>query len=491
MAYPLISLALDYHRDPLVFRHLSEVRRPLPEGFEDLFAEFCTALAPAQMAETAEQYAIEPEELEEAARFLVRHVLLHPEADHYRSLGLNRGAGPEAIRRHYQWLIRMFHPDRVDTANEVWAFQATRLNQAYHTLRDVQRRQAYDADLPPYEARETPPAWFFQAQHPLVKLDRSRPVLEVRPRTRGSLAGLLGFALAGGSLVALLSMMNSEPELRLAPTEVRETHEAFPGYLVHDAPVRTNGPVPTPPEPPVVDESETILEIEEEVAVVGPVVPPVPVSLSREARNELIALMTGAAPPLAPPPPPKPEPAPEPQPEPAPKPKPIPKPEPKPTPKPETPPTPQVSVKIASAEPTPAIEPKPVAEPVRQASSTNVERAARLVIEQMQSAYRNRDASAFAALFTRTAQVNEGQGRSLIRSKYADLFQSTTETRLYIDPIDWRRHSNGRLTGSGSFSVSAKYQGSNVWQYARGRMDFVLVPDAGRYRISSMIYRIQ
>jgi hypothetical protein len=92
MAAPLVELALDYYRDPLAYRHLAEAERPLPQGFGALLAEFCTALSSARIAQTAAQLSADPGEMEEAARFFVRHVLLSPAGDFYRHLGLNRDA---------------------------------------------------------------------------------------------------------------------------------------------------------------------------------------------------------------------------------------------------------------------------------------------------------------------------------------------------------------------------------------------------------------
>ena len=133
-APPLVVLALDYHRDPLAHRSLSEVERPLPRDFEHLFSEFCAALSATRIHDTAAALGITPEELAEAARFLVRHALLDARGDYYRHLGLNRDASLEAIRQHYLLLIRMFHPDRLDDLAETEGFYATRINLAYQTL---------------------------------------------------------------------------------------------------------------------------------------------------------------------------------------------------------------------------------------------------------------------------------------------------------------------------------------------------------------------
>jgi outer membrane biosynthesis protein TonB len=482
MAQALVSLALDYYRDPLAFRHLGEVNRPLPDGFEELFAEFGAALAPARIEETAGQFDVAKAELDEAARFLVRHVLLNPEGDHYRCLGLNRGAASESIRRHYQLLIRMFHPDRADASNDFWAFHATRINLAYQTLRDAETRLAYDRDLPEYESRETPRAWFFRAQQPWIEFDYTkRPArrsLSRRSKSRPVWLYRLGLAVVAGSMLVLVSAMNRKPALELKAGRHVETYEAVPGYLA-DAPSTKAGDSPpadagepatagllaaSTEERPKPDQKQEKQEKQEDrhrpqetppstdpVAQVAPA-PKQTAPSQAEPRRE-----PSKAPPS----------------------KPVATVT-TPTPVPMPPPA-----KIAS------VESKPTTTSVPKAPSANPERAAQAVINRLQGAYRNRDAVAFAALFTQRARVNEGQGRSLIRSKYADLFQRSLEARLYIERIDWRRVSDDSLSGSGSCSVSIKYRDSNTWQYARGHIDFVLVRDGERYRIASMIYRIQ
>ncbi|MCK7575661.1 MAG: DnaJ domain-containing protein [Chromatiales bacterium] len=472
MVPQLVSLALDYHRDPLAFRQLGEACRPLPDGFEDLFAEFCAVLAPARIAETAEQFAVEPGELEEAACFLVRHVLLNPESDHYRCLGLNRGAEPEAIRRHYQLLIRMFHPDRAEASTEFWAFHATRINLAYQTLRDAEARRDYDSGLPEHESRETTLAWFFRAQQPLIEFDDTkRPArlsLSRRSKSRPLWLYGLGLAVVAGSMLVLVSAMNREPALKLEAGRHVETYEAVPGYLA-DTP--STKAVDSPPadagEPATagllaVSTEERLKPDRKQEKQEDRHTPP-ETSPSTDPVTRVAPVPKQTAPSQA-------EPRREP---------------PKPvttvaTPAPTPPPA-----KVAS------IESKPTTASVSKAPSANPERAAQVVIDRLQGAYRNRDAAAFAALFTQRARVNEGQGRSLIHSKYADLFQRSLEARLYIERIDWRRVADDSLSGSGSCSVSIKYRDSNTWQYARGHIDFVLVRDGERYRIASMIYRIQ
>ncbi|WP_373509104.1 J domain-containing protein, partial [Thiocapsa sp.] len=249
MAASLVALALDYYRDPLAYRHVAEVERSLPQGFGALLAEFCTALSSARIAETAAQLSADPGEMEEAARFFVRHALLSPSGDYYRHLGLNRDAPQESIRHHYQLLIRMFHPDRVDASTEVGAFYATRINLAYQTLRDPETRAAYDRGLPDLDAgvTETDPAWFFRPSMPV--LAGKRPARALRPRfARGrrlrvglaSIGAVVLGVLVLGSVYALIQA-NQKPALRLAASGSGVTAAPLPSYLAPSARIPGSG----------------------------------------------------------------------------------------------------------------------------------------------------------------------------------------------------------------------------------------------------------
>lgn len=62
--------------------------------------------------------------------------------DHYQQLGLSPDASVEAIRKRHRDLARRYHPD-MDSSAEA-AEKIRRVNEAYHTLNDVERRAAYD-----------------------------------------------------------------------------------------------------------------------------------------------------------------------------------------------------------------------------------------------------------------------------------------------------------------------------------------------------------
>ena len=64
-------------------------------------------------------------------------------SDHYQTLGVNRNADPDEIKKAYRRLAAKHHPDRGgDTAK----FQ--QIEEAYRVLSDPQKRQQYDNPMP-------------------------------------------------------------------------------------------------------------------------------------------------------------------------------------------------------------------------------------------------------------------------------------------------------------------------------------------------------
>lgn len=67
-----------------------------------------------------------------------------PEQDHYRLLRVRSDASLATLKRAHRELSRRYHPDH--NPDDAAAEEKTkRVNEAWHTLRDPARRQAYDA----------------------------------------------------------------------------------------------------------------------------------------------------------------------------------------------------------------------------------------------------------------------------------------------------------------------------------------------------------
>jgi len=253
----LIEMALAYYRDPLRYPRLADTRYPLPRGFGAMIPAFGSALMPRRIEATAEAMASSVEEVREAARFLVRQVLLAPGATPWRMLGFEAAASQRQVRQHYHLLIRLFHPDRqvagaaVPSATRLdWDTDcAARLNAAYHRLlvnpgtpgdqEDgygdlVENHQALSTLFVTDELRR-----YFQPQPPIVS---DRPRLSWWQRLRWATRQLVlwvALLLVLGAMVFLLvSLVWSEGvSLRMPAQPSRPPPSATQGQSTPERPV--------------------------------------------------------------------------------------------------------------------------------------------------------------------------------------------------------------------------------------------------------------
>jgi curved DNA-binding protein CbpA len=118
--------------------------RPLPEGVTDLLG-IAAASSSAALAAAAARF-LEPEaRVREAAQFYVREILLFPNADAYRVMGVEMGVNTDLIKTHHRLLQRWLHPDRLQHAAD--GIFAARVNAAWQQLRQPAQRARYDAEL--------------------------------------------------------------------------------------------------------------------------------------------------------------------------------------------------------------------------------------------------------------------------------------------------------------------------------------------------------
>jgi hypothetical protein len=114
---PGIALALDLARMPALAPSLEKT--PLPA---DVFEIMRIATASPEVCQSASQRTGQPAAvLIEAARFYVQQILLRPDADPYRVLGLPPGASRELARRHLRCLLQWLHPDVNSDWDSVYA----------------------------------------------------------------------------------------------------------------------------------------------------------------------------------------------------------------------------------------------------------------------------------------------------------------------------------------------------------------------------------
>src|SRR4249920_2447982 len=80
--------------------------------------------------------------------------------DYYNILGVERGAADEEVKKAYRRLARKYHPDVSKEANAKEKFQE--VSEAYETLRDKEKRAAYDSlgSHRPGQDFRPPPDWF-------------------------------------------------------------------------------------------------------------------------------------------------------------------------------------------------------------------------------------------------------------------------------------------------------------------------------------------
>lgn len=225
MIPPLVDLALDYYRNPLAYSHLADGSFPLPRGFAQQFSALCSALSPLHIDATAKSMDSSPEELEAAARFFARHVLLDPSTTCYRSLAVSPSASRPVIREHYLFLIKLFHPDRLPNATETDLACSRRLNTAYQVLSDPGRRTRYDREhlRGKQRLRHSDPREFFGPHRvPLQAADaRPRPALAAKISIWGVVLGIGCVVLSVGAF-ALWELRPARPLRALAPLETTQ-----------------------------------------------------------------------------------------------------------------------------------------------------------------------------------------------------------------------------------------------------------------------------
>ena len=298
MSLELLFLALDFYRAPLRYSLLTEPERPLPRGFEALLGQMGTALLPSNLASAAERLQRPPQEIEAAARFFVRQVLLLPGADHYRVLGLSPNAGEVQVRQHYQLLVRLFHPDRMGEDQETEGSETARLNLAYQTLRDPEERYRYDRALETDGRRNAPAPSMREVLRPAGPMRDWRRAGSWPPLWLPKLRWVLAGSLIVGVLLAvpIFTLVGSgSPGLRMSEDRA-ERPPPLPAYLQGGRREHADAPATPPPaaDGVVVDRVAANTQGEEEEAV-GPSPQPVMASAANAdtaARGPALAQAT-------------------------------------------------------------------------------------------------------------------------------------------------------------------------------------------------------
>jgi len=133
-----VKVAIDLLHVPSQIRQSSA--KPLPTGVLTLLR--IAAGDPAIEAAASQATGRQPEVVREAAYFFIDQILLHPDSNSYRVLGLPADATAEELRRNMSLLLKRLHPDKTTTQHR--SALATRVTNAWNDLKSIERRAAYD-----------------------------------------------------------------------------------------------------------------------------------------------------------------------------------------------------------------------------------------------------------------------------------------------------------------------------------------------------------
>jgi ketosteroid isomerase-like protein len=148
-----------------------------------------------RLREVGEEVVISVDELARRAEFLLACLVLPTAGTHYEVLGLERDAPAYEIRKRWAALMQRYHPDHFGGGDGRGGWldaQARRLIEAYHALKDPERRRRYDAELASQPPRE--PSGLPRSLRP-----EGRPRFWAPSSWRWAPAGILAVgAVAGG-----------------------------------------------------------------------------------------------------------------------------------------------------------------------------------------------------------------------------------------------------------------------------------------------------
>jgi len=189
-----IDLALDLARMPALAQ--TSIMPPIPPDVIDLMriAAHCPQSCQAAVAKTGQPAEV----LIEAARFYLQQVLLRPDADCYRVLGIEPSASRAKARDHMRWLLKWLHPDHNGDWDSVYT---ERVLKAWREVAAGGRSAQPRAQAPSRAALNDPK----KAQSASIRLPWiRRPVKKSRPGMRRPRHALVRYGIPAGAAIIVL-----------------------------------------------------------------------------------------------------------------------------------------------------------------------------------------------------------------------------------------------------------------------------------------------
>lgn len=141
---------------------------------------------------------------------------------YYALLGLHPSASAIEIRRAYRKLSKHYHPDTTQLPKTVATAKFQKLNEAYATLSNPERRQAYDIEIrySRYHVIQASDSWKDLSANPPYRSSSSYLDPTDRPLSAGELFALfiMGFSLIACLILAIIIGV-TRSDLTLKPIE--------------------------------------------------------------------------------------------------------------------------------------------------------------------------------------------------------------------------------------------------------------------------------
>lgn len=460
----IIDYAQEYYRSPPDHEEMAGQSGPTPleiSNMLDILSGDASSDGSTSLTEDARK----------AVFFTLEKVIFLSGGSYYHVLGLAPDAAIDQIRKHYDQLQRIFfREDNLDKWNNDYAL---RINQAYRTLRDPEKRRIYDESLPRHSipmprhatgeshksdhknfnsgsfiANSVHRAYSSHVGEQTTSTDHN--VLDVAEKSQEQIndefpTGIPKHDLYDDSRKPILAFLKSRLSIALLagviimvslyavmlPPAVRDiqtaSSEDIPDDTLAGLPATEPGrvvrhlPPDDEPIPLLLDVPPASTDPE---VTVADELPMAELPVDATASDAATAMSPATTRPA------------EPEPE------------------------RQVTAVPSPVSPTssgPALPPAPVINltPARLVATTQELNA---LTSTFASAYKTGDLDLMLGLFTDDARTNERSGKAEIRLDYRELFDATESREFIIKGMRWQQGRDGGVSGEGSFEVNIRFR---------------------------------